>query len=202
MAVLYAEAIARVPLGMTTAIQFTGPLAVAIASSRGLHDIVWAALAGLGVSMLMLTATGWSADALRHLLCLRRGRVLGGIHRADQAGWAKLPRAARADGVADGGGLKPRRPFGMTQIRVGVHTWEIAAAFGLGILIPVVPYGLEMLALRRMSARAFGILMSADPAIASLAGFLILHQTMGLQKVIGIACVVFASLGATLGRRS
>ena len=62
MAVLYAEAIARIPLGMATAIEFAGPLAVAIAASRGLLDIAWAAMAGLGVALLTLTTAGWSAD--------------------------------------------------------------------------------------------------------------------------------------------
>ncbi len=200
MAVLYAEAIARVPLGMATAIQFTGPLTVAIAASRGLLDIVWAALAGLGVALLMLTTAGWSADtfgiayafaaaacwAAYIVLTKRVGQSFQGL----QGLTVSLTVAALA-----------ATPSGIAQIRVGIHAWEIATALALGVLIPVLPYGLEMVALRRMSARAFGILMSADPAIASLVGLLILHQTLSVQKVMGIACVVFASLGATLGAR-
>ena len=201
MAVLYAEAIARVPLGMTTAIQFTGPLAVAIAASRGLLDIVWAALAGLGVGLLMLTTAGWSADTLGIAYAFAAAacwaayivltKQVGQSFQGLQGLTVSLTVAALA-----------ATPFGIAQIRVGVHAWEIAASLALGILIPVLPYGLEMLALRRMSTRAFGILMSADPAIASLVGWFILHQTLGVQKIIGIAAVVFASIGATLGRRS
>ena len=201
MAVLYAEAIARLPLGMTTAIQFTGPLAVAIAASRGLLDIVWAALAGLGVALLMLTAAGWSADMLGIayafaaaacwaayiLLTKQVGQSFQGLHGLT----VSLTIAAVA-----------ATPVGFAEIRADVHAWEIVAALGIGIIIPVLPYGLEMMALRRMSTRSFGILMSADPAIASLVGFLVLDQTLGLQKIIGIACVISASAGATLGRRS
>ena len=201
MAVLYAEAIARVPLGMATTIQFTGPLAVAIAASRGLLDIVWAALAGLGVALLMLTTAGWSADTLGIVYAFAAAacwaayivltKQVGQSFRGLQGLTVSLTVAALA-----------ATPFGIAQIRVGVHAWEIATAVALGILIPVLPYGLEMMALRRMSTRAFGILMSADPAISSLVGLLVLHQTLGLQKTIGIAFVVFASVGATLGRRS
>ena len=200
MAVLYAEAIARIPLGMATAIEFAGPLTVAIAASRGLLDISWAALAGLGVALLTLTTAGWSADTL-------------GIAFAFAAAvcWAAYIVLTKRVGQAFQGlqGLTVSltvaalvaTPYGISQLRVGAHAWEIAASLALGVLIPVLPYGLEMLALRRMSTRAFGILMSADPAISSLVGWFILQQTLGAQKVIGVACVVFASIGATLGRR-
>ena len=80
--------------------------------------------------------------------------------------------------------------------------WAIAASVALGIVLPILPYGFEMLTLRRMNTRAFGILMSIDPAISGLVGWMILQQTLGVQKIAGIACVILASLGATLGRRS
>ncbi len=200
MAVLYAEAIARIPLGMATAIEFAGPLAVAIAASRSLLDIAWAALAGLGVALLTLTTAGWSADTLGIAFAF-----------AAAACWAAYIVLTKRVGQAFQGlqGLTVSltvaalvaTPYGMSQLLGDAHAWEVAASLALGILIPVLPYGLEMLALRRMSTRAFGILMSADPAISSLVGWFILQQTLGLQKVIGVACVVFASIGATVSRR-
>lgn len=200
MAVLYAEAIARIPLGMATAIEFAGPLAVAIAASRGLLDIAWAAVAGLGVALLTLTTAGWSADTLG-IACAFAAAVCWAAYivltkRVGQAfqGLQGLTVSLTVAATA-------ATPFGLAQIRVGAHAWEIAASLALGVLIPVLPYGFEMLALRRMSTRAFGVLMSADPAISSLVGLLILHQTLGAQKIIGVACVVFASVGAMLGRR-
>jgi inner membrane transporter RhtA len=149
----------------------------------------------------MLTTAGWSADTLGIVYAFAAAacwaayivltKQVGQSFRGLQGLTVSLTVAALA-----------ATPFGIAQIRVGVHAWEIATAVALGILIPVLPYGLEMVALRRMSTRAFGILMSADPAISSLVGLLVLHQTLGLQKTIGIAFVVFASVGATLGRRS
>lgn len=200
MAVLYAEAIARIPLGMATAIEFIGPLAVAVAASRGLLDVAWAILAGVGVALLTLTVAGWSADtfgiacafaaaacwAAYIVLTKRVGRTFQGL----QGLTVSLTVAALAV-----------TPLGILQLRGDVRAWEVAASLALGIIIPVLPYGLEMLALRQMSTRAFGVLMSADPAISSLVGLLILHQSLGWQKAVGIACVVFASIGATLGRR-
>ena len=200
MAVLYAEAIARIPLGMATAIEFLGPLAVAVVASRGWLDIAWVALAALGVAMLTLNANGWSADTL-------------GIAYAFAAAacWAAYILMTKQVGEAFQGlqGLTlsltiaavAATPFGIIQLRDDARTWEIAASVVLGFLIPVIPYGLEMLALRRMTTRAFGILMSADPAISSLVGWAIVHQTLSIQKIVGIACVVAASVGAILGRR-
>ncbi len=201
MAVFYAEAIARIPLGMATAIQFAGPLAVAVAASRGLLDVAWATLAGVGVALLTLTAAGWSADtsgigfafasaacwAAYIVLTKRVGQAFQGL----QGLTVSLTVAALA-----------ATPFGISQLRDGAHAWQVAASLALGIIIPVLPYGLDLLAMRRMTTRAFGVLVSADPAISSLVGLLILHQSLGGQKAIGIACVMAASLGATLGRRS
>ena len=201
MAVFYAEAIARVPLGMATAIQFVGPLAVAIAASRGLLDIAWATLAGVGVALLTLTAAGWSADTFG-IICAF----------ASAACWAAYIVLTKRVGQAFQGlqGLAvslavaalAAAPLGIGQLRDGAHAWEVAASLALGVIIPVLPYGLDLLAMRRMSTRAFGVLVSADPAISSLVGWLILHQSLGVQKAAGIACVMAASVGATLGHRS
>ncbi len=184
-------------LGVATAIQFAGPLVVAVAASCGLLDVAWAALAGVGVALLTLTAAGWSADtfgiacAFGSAACWAAYIVL--TKRVGQAfqGLQGLTVAALA-----------ATPFGIGQLRGGTRAWEVVAALALGTIIPVLPYGLDLLAMRRMSTRAFGVLVSADPAISSLVGLLVLHQSLSGQKAAGIACVVAASLGATLGRRS
>lgn len=200
MAMLYAEAIVRIPLGMATAIEFVGPLAVAVAASRSWLDVAWVILAGLGVALLTITVTGWSADTV-------------GIAYAFGAAacWAAYILLTKRVGLAFQGlqGLTlsltvaavAAAPFGIVQLREGAHAWQIVASLSLGVLIPVLPYGLEMLALRQMTTRAFGILMSADPAISSLVGWLVLQQTLGGQKIVGIASVIIASIGATFGRR-
>jgi inner membrane transporter RhtA len=200
MAVLYAEAITRIPLGMVTAIEFTGPLAVAVATSRRAADAGWAMLAGSGVMLLTLSGLGWSGDpvgfalaataaacwAVYILLTKRVGEFFPGLSGLT----VSLTVAALV-----------AAPFGVLQRHDGTRPAEIAAAVALGVAIPLVPYGLELLALRRMSTRAFGILMSVDPAIAGLAGWLVLDQALGVRKMIGIACVIAASIGTTLTRR-
>lgn len=200
MAVLYAEAIARIPLGMATAIEFVGPLTVAVTASRSWLDVVWVLLAALGVALLTLTGTGWSVDTV-------------GIAYAFGAAacWATYVLLTKLVGTALPGlqGLTlsltvaalAATPFGIAQLRDGAQTWQIGASLALGAVVPLLPYGLEMVALRRLTTRAFGILMSADPAISSIMGWLILQQALGIQKVVGIACVVVASIGGTFGRR-
>ena len=200
MAVLYAEAIARIPLGMATAIEFAGPLTVAVTASRSWLDVACVLLAGVGVALLTLTGAGWSADAV-------------GIAYAFGAAacWATYVLLTKRVGTALPGlqGLTlsltvatvAATPFGIVQLRDGTQAWQIVASLALGAVVPLLPYGLEILALRRMTTRAFGILMSADPAISSLMGWLLLQQALGMQKIAGIACVVVASIGATFGRR-
>ncbi len=194
MAVFYAEAIARIPLGTATAIEFIGPLAVAVATSLRLLDVGWAVLAGVGVALLTLNGTGWSGDplgiafAVAAAICWAAYIVLTKrVGRAFQ-GLQGLTLSLTAAALV-------ATPFGLGQLRDTASSWDVAASVALGLIIPVLPYGLEMLALRRMSTRAFGILMSADPAISSFVGWLALHQTINSQKGLGIACVVMASVG-------
>ena len=201
MAVFYAEAIARIPLGMATAIEFAGPLAVAVAMSRRWLHVGWALLAGAGVALITLTGNGWSGDpmgvafAAAAALCWA-GYVLLTKHIGQSfRGLEGLTISLTAAALIS-------MPFGIGQLRAETSVWQIAASIGLGVVVPVLPYSLEMLALRRMSARAFGILMSADPALSSLMGWLILHQSLGGQKLVGIAFVVLASIGANAGVNS
>ncbi len=200
MAVFYAEAIARIPLGMATAIEFIGPLAVAVAASRRVLDVGWATLAGIGVALLTLTSSGWSGDpvgigfataaalcwAVYILLTKQVSQTFKGLHGLT----ISLTAAALV-----------ATPIGILHIQVTASLWELAASFALGLLIPVLPYGLEVLALRRMSTRAFGILMSVDPAISALAGWIVLHQSLSNSKVVGLACVVMASVCTTATSR-
>ena len=205
MAVLYAEAIARIPLGMATAIEFVGPLAVAVAASRRWLDAGWAALAAVGVAFLTLTGlgtgSGWSGDpvgigfaaaaalcwAAYILLTKRVGRAFKGLDGLT----VSLTAAALA-----------MAPLGVAHVGGTANPWALAAALALGLVSPVLPYGLEMLALRRMSTGAFGILMSVEPAISAIVGWVALDQMLGISKVFGLACVVAASLGTTATGRA
>ena len=195
MSTLFLGAIARIPLGLATAIEFIGPLAVAIAASRRLLDAVWAALAGAGVVLLTLKGWAWSGDPLGIGLAACAAACFGAYivltKRVGQAfeGLQGLTVSLTAAALA-------ATPLGLGSMRAAAPLWAVAAAMALGLLSPVLPFCLELLALRRMSAQRFGILTSADPAVSALVGWIVLGQTLDGRMLLGIACVVAASLGA------
>ena len=191
---LFMAAVARLPLGTASALEFLGPLGVAVARSRGGRTLAWPVLAGCGVVLL---TEPW------------QGRVdLVGVAFALGAAccWAAYILLTQAVGDELSGlqGLAVSLPVAGVVATVvagpsafGAMTWQIAlSGLGLAMLLPVVPFSLEMLALRRLNTSAFGTLMSLEPAIALVAGLALLHQAPGLWPVLGVAFVVAAGVGA------
>jgi inner membrane transporter RhtA len=191
--ILFMAAVARLPLGTATALEFLGPLGVAVARGRGSARL-WAVLAGAGVVLLTEPWNGGSdpvgvAYALAAAVCwaayiLLTQRV--GDEVAGVRGLAvSMPVAALVATAVAG-------PAVLTQL-----TWPIVlAGLGLALLLPVVPFALELLALRRLTTAAFGTLMSLEPAAALLIGAVALHQVPGPAAAIGVAFVVAAGIGA------
>ena len=196
MNLAFYEALDRMPLGVAVTIEFAGPLGVAVALSRRRLDYVWAGLAaggivlladpgggGLdpaGLALILLAAACWAGYIL---LSQRAGRVFPGTRGI---GLALVVAAVVpiGPGIAQGGAelLEPR--FLLIGLLVGVAS-------------SVIPYTLETEALRRMPAHAFGVLMSLEPAVAALAGLLILGQELGSRELVAMALVVAASIGVT-----
>jgi inner membrane transporter RhtA len=190
---LFMEAVARLPLGTASALEFLGPLGVAVARSRGAGRI-WAALAAGGVLCLTQPWTGdadpagiafalaaaccWAAYIL---LTQRVGDEVGGL-----GGLAiSMPVAALVATVVAGPGV------------VGDLTPQLVlVGLGLAVLLPVVPFALELLALRRLTTAAFGTLMALEPALALVIGLLVLAQVPNGLAVVGIGLVVAAGVGA------
>ena len=193
--VLFMEAVARIPLGTASALEFLGPLAVAVSRSRGSRQLVWPALALAGV--LLLTRP-WDGGA----------DLVGiGFALAAAACWAAYILLTQAVGDAVGGlgGLAVSLPVagvvGTAGARPGVggaRPPELQQG-GLGRAgrLSGGAFSLEMLALRRLTTAAFGTLMSLEPAIAALVGLVLLHQSPGLLAAVGVALVVTAGAGAT-----
>lgn len=191
---LFMASVARLPLGTASALEFLGPLGVAVARSRGGRVLVWPLLAAAGVVLLTEPWHG-SVD-------------LVGVAYALGAAvcWAAyiLLTQAVGDEVTGLKGLAISLPVaGLVATAVAgpstlpLLTWQIVLiGVGLAILLPVVPFSLEMLALRRLTTSAFGTLMSLEPAIALVIGLVVLHQVPGLWPVIGIGFVVAAGVGA------
>lgn len=190
-------ALARIPLGIAVTIEFLGPLAVALAGSRRWLDAFWAVLAAGGVVLLM-EGRG-DLDLVGFLFALAAGTCWG---------LYILLGAALGRHTTEGNGLA----VGMTvaallAVPVGVaysgtaliQPWVLLAGLGVALLSSVIPYSLDLEALRRMPPRVFGILMSLEPALAALIGLIVLRESLRGSQWIAVLCVVAASAGATRG---
>ena len=186
----------RIPLGVAVTIEFAGPMAVAVIGSRRALDLLWVALAATGIVLLtdpgggsldsvgvmfaLLAATMW---AFYILLAERTGRVFPG-----GSGLA----------VAMVAGAVVVAPFGIGQAGSELLKPELlAAGAAVALASSVIPYSLDLEALRRLPASLFGVLMSLEPAVAALAGLIVLGQELGAREWLAIALVVVASAGAT-----
>jgi inner membrane transporter RhtA len=190
------EALQRIPLGIAVAIEFVGPLAVAVAGSRRRVDLLWIVLALLGV--LALTRGGaHGLDFFGVVLALLAGCMWGTYIVLN----ARLGRAFEGSTgltLALCVAALVILPVGIAG--AGTHLLEpssLALGGAVGILSSVIPYSFEIEALRRIAPAPFGVLMSLEPAMAALAGFLILGQTLALRTILGIALVMVASVGAS-----
>lgn len=189
-------AIARIPLGIAVTLEFVGPLGISVFASRKRRDFLWAGLAAagvvllapfgnttidpLGVGLALLAGSCWAAYIL---LNVRVGSTFAGgsglALSMSVAALVLLPLGIQNGGVAL---LQPK------ILLLGV---------GVAILSTVIPFSLELEALRRLPARVFGVLMSLEPAIAALVGFVVLRETTGLRALIALVLIVIASGGVS-----
>lgn len=199
MNLCFYAALARIPLGAAVTIEFLGPLAVAVAGSRRWLDGLWVLLAGVGVVLLTR---------------VQGGLALSGVLFALAAGacWAAyiLVTAKLGSKTSDGKGLALAMvvgavvalPFGVSSAGTAMlDPVVLAAGFAVALMSSVIPYSLELEALRRMPPRVFGILMSLEPAVAALAGLLLLGEHLKPAQWVAVCCVVIASVGATRSAR-
>lgn len=193
MTFLFMAAVSRLPLGTASAIEFLGPLTVAAARGRG-SARMWVVPAAVGVLLLTepwhgevdLAGVGFALGAAACwaayiLLTQRVGDEVSGIKGLA----VSMPVAGVTATLVAGPATIPTLTGQLVLI-----------GLGLALLVPVVPFALEMLALRRLSTAAFGTLMSLEPAIALLVGLVVLHQVPGALPVLGLVCVVVAGIGA------
>jgi inner membrane transporter RhtA len=195
------EALDRLPLGIAVTIEFLGPLGVAVAGSRRALDLLWTVLAGGGVALIALRGS-------RHGVT-----VLGiGFVLVAAAAWAcyillskRVGAAfARLDGLAVALGVSTLVTLPVGLVEGGSALGEPAVLGGglaVALLSSLIPYSLEIVALRRLRPAAFGLLMSLEPAVAALAGGLVLGQALSALLVVAIAMVIVASVGTTLTSR-
>jgi inner membrane transporter RhtA len=199
MNIMFYEALDRIPLGVAVTIEFAGPLGVALATSRRRLDLAGAGVAGAGLVLLAgVGGTGSGGiDTIGLLFALGAA-----------AAWAAyILIAQRASHVYDGseglalamivGALVPLVPGIIQGGGKLLSPGLMAIGAGVALLSSVIPYTLETEALRRLPANVFGVLMSTEPAVAALAGFLVLGQSLGALDLVAITLVVAATVGAS-----
>jgi inner membrane transporter RhtA len=193
LTLFFMAAVARLPLGTASALEFLGPLGVAVVRG-GRRGLQWPALAGVGVVLL---TEPWHGGA---------DLVGVGFALAAAVCWAAyiLLTQRVGDEVAGLRGLAVSMPVAgiVATLVVGpsvlgrITPELLLIGLGLAVLLPVVPFSLELLALRRLTSAAFGVLMSLEPAIALVVGLVALHQVPGAAALVGVAFVVAAGIGA------
>ena len=202
MNTLFYLALQAVPLGIAIALEFTGPLGLALLGSRRPRDVAWVALAVAGLLLLV----PWSSQqaaldplgvayALGAGLCWALYIVFGQKAGADHGTQAVALGAMIAAVVAVPWGVIES---GMALLAPALLPTGLAVA----LLSMALPYSLEMFALTRLPTSTFGMLMSLEPAIGALCGFVFLHEQLGVLQWLAIVAVVVATAGATLGARA
>jgi inner membrane transporter RhtA len=201
MNIVFYMAIARIPLGLGVALEFIGPLVLAMTGSKRIIDFLWVVLAGVGIALIAPWGNN-GLDIIGVLFALLAGAfwagyiVLGGrVSKLMDGGKAvtigMIFASALIIPVAIGDGL-------LTHFKPNM----LVSGFLLALLSSAIPFTLEMSALRRIPAKTFSILMSLEPAVAALSGLVFLHEYLSLNEWLAVALIIIASAGATMNTKN
>ncbi|MEG7491659.1 threonine/homoserine exporter RhtA [Enterobacter hormaechei] len=193
--------IQTIPLGIAVALEFTGPLAVALFSSRRPVDFIWVILAVLGLWFLLPLGQSVSQiDLTGAALALGAGAcwavyILTGQRAGEEHGPATVALGSLIAAVIF-------VPIGMAKAPDSIWQWSILpVGLAVAILSTALPYSLEMIALTRLPTRIFGTLMSMEPALAAISGMIFLGETLTLVQTLALCSIIAASMGSTLTMR-
>ncbi|MWN06643.1 EamA family transporter [Gilliamella sp. Pas-s95] len=198
MNLAFYNAIARVPLGIAVAIELTGPIMVAMCSSRKLLDFIWLSIAIVGLFMLLpFYQVSDNLDPIGILFALLAG-----------SGWAcyilfgrKASMLYGASSVAVGAVIATcfLFPIGILQSGSTMFSLELLPlVFVVSLLASAIPYGLDMIALPRLPAQTFSTLMSLSPVFAALSGLVVLHEQLTYNQWLAIIFIIISSIGTVL----
>jgi inner membrane transporter RhtA len=198
MNLVFYMSLARIPLGIAVAVEFVGPLAVATLTSRHWIDLLWVGMVIVGLlALLPLGGTSHALNMMGLVYALGAG-VCWGLYiilgrRASAVGTTQATAIAMAIAALT------VLPVGASSALPALHQPPVLlAALAIAVLSSAVPYTCEMFALGRMPVRVFGILMSMEPVVAALAGFVFLHETLTIRQIVAIVAVVIASFGTAM----
>ena len=198
---LFYLSIQTIPLGIAVALEFTGPLAVALFSSRRPVDFIWVVLAVLGLWFLLPLGQSVSEiDLTGAALALGAGAcwavyILTGQRAGEEHGPATVALGSLIAAIVF-------VPIGMAQATESIWQWSVMPiGLAVAILSTALPYSLEMIALTRLPTRIFGSLMSMEPALAAISGMVFLGETLTLTQTLALCSIIAASMGSTLTMR-
>jgi inner membrane transporter RhtA len=192
------EAMHRIPLGIAVTFEFVGPLGVAVVGSRRALDVVWVLLAAAGIGLLA-DYGGGSLDALGVVFALVAGALWAAYILLSARTGRRFPGGSGL-AIAMVAGALAIAPFGIAGAGGALLRPELLGAIlAVALASSVLPYSLELEALRRLPEAVFGVLMSLEPAVAALAGLIVLDQGLLARDWLAIVLVVVASAGATAG---
>ena len=198
---LFYLSIQTIPLGIAVALEFTGPLAVALFSSRRPVDFIWVVLAVLGLWFLLPLGQSVSEiDLTGAALALGAGAcwavyILTGQRAGEEHGPATVALGSLIAAIVF-------VPIGMAQATESIWQWSVMPiGLAIAILSTALPYSLEMIALTRLPTRIFGTLMSMEPALAAISGMVFLGETLTLTQTLALCSIIAASMGSTLTMR-
>ena len=199
---LFYLSIQTVPLGVAVALEFTGPLAVALFASRRAVDFVWVVLAVLGLWFLLPLGQNIShVDLTGAALALGAGAcwavyILTGQRAGEEHGPATVALGSLIAAIIF-------VPLGMAQATESIWQWSVLPiGLAVAVLSTALPYSLEMIALTRLPTRIFGTLMSMEHALAAMSGMVFLGESLTLVQVLALCSIIAASMGSTLTMRS
>ncbi|WP_336238419.1 threonine/homoserine exporter RhtA [Enterobacter chuandaensis] len=193
--------IQTIPLGIAVALEFTGPLAVALFSSRRAVDFIWVVLAVLGLWFLLPLGQNVSdIDLTGAALALGAGAcwavyILTGQRAGEEHGPATVALGSVIAAIVF-------VPIGMAQATESIWQWSVMPiGLAVAVLSTALPYSLEMIALTRLPTRIFGTLMSMEPALAAISGMVFLGETLTFTQTLALCSIIAASMGSTLTMR-
>ncbi len=199
MNLLFYFALPRIPIAVAVTLELLGPLVLALVQSRRAVDVAWVALAAIGVGVIGAQSIGGDLDPIGVVLALAAGACWAGYILASASVGQRVPGIGGLAGALVIATVAVA-PFGIAGAvgSVAADPSVLVPAFLVAMLSSAIAYGLELLALRRVPTRVFGILMSLEPAAAAIFGFLVVRELLSGWDLLALALVIVASAGVAL----
>ncbi len=189
------QAISRAPVGIVVAVEFLGPLAVAVAGSRRPLDLAWVVLAGAGVALL--AGPGGSVGVVGLIFALLAAACWAAFILLAKRAVTRMEPLPVAVTMLIGATIVLTPVWLISGVKIIGYGRALLLGLAVAVLSSALPYFLELAAIKRVRASTYGVLLSIEPAIAALMGFVILSQALPAREIVGIVAIVVAAAGAS-----